>query len=398
MNRLRPVAGLPVTGLLALLLLCALAACDDPSNVGLGLVGDEGGAPETAALPIGALTVADDTLSDVTGGAPRVLAGAVLDPLAGRIEARGTLDFAAGSPGDRAEVSAATLELTPNYVYGDTLAPVRLRLRGVPEEFTPSGLTADTTLEAGAPIREFTFQPTDTLVTVDLPPEWVRENSAVLLDTAFTSDFHGFRFEAVSEEAVVGFDGSAAALRIVADGDTLRFGGSKTFTGIDADRSQADPAETQDRLLLQDGTGLDVRFDVSRSALLDAFGGSAALNSGALRFPIDEDLPRPSSSFVRPAPETVLLYGFLEGETEGVALTPFAVTDDGVLQATDDRLRAVLQSILLQEAEFESFRLQPASAEQSGAPINTLDLLAFTNEDALQGTQPRLVLTYTPLD
>lgn len=394
MNRPRPVAGL-----LVLLILCALAACDDPSNVGLGLVGEEGGAPETATLPLGsATTVADDTLDDVTGAAPRVLAGAVLDPLVGRITADATIDVASTSTDDHEEVSAATLELTPNYVYGDTLAPVRLRLRDMPEDFDPADLTADTTLEAAAPIREFTFQPTDTLVTVDLPPSWVRDNSEVLLDTAFAENFHGFRLEAVSEEAVVGFAGTAA-LRVVADDDTLRFGGTsgnKTFTHIETDRSQA--TTTEGRLLLQDGTGLDVRFDISRGDMLEAFGGAAALNRSMLRFPVDEDPPRPASSFIRPAPEAVVLFGFTDAQPEGIAITRLTVTNGGVLEAADERLRSALQSLLAEETAFKSFRLQPASTGGTGAVINTLNLLALLDEDASQERRPRLVLTFTPLD
>jgi len=63
------------------LLLLLATGCDDPSAVGIGLIGEEG-LPVTVRLPADSVLTASQ--KDRTGNTARVLAGRVADPLVGR--------------------------------------------------------------------------------------------------------------------------------------------------------------------------------------------------------------------------------------------------------------------------------------------------------------------------
>ena len=182
---------------LALLLASlSVAACEDPSNVGVGLVGEGGGEPVVERVELAEFEDVEGT--DVTGGTQLVLAGRVNDPLLGTLSATGHLDFDAVGGADVAgfrdtTLASATLQLVPNYAYGDTTTEVTLQLSSVPDEFNAAGATADTTLPAGEPIATFRFAPTDTLVSVPLPEAWIAANDTTLRSTRATSIFHGFQ-------------------------------------------------------------------------------------------------------------------------------------------------------------------------------------------------------------
>ena len=375
-----------------------LAACEDPSDAGLVLVGEEGGAPETRVLPLrNAVSVQDDTLRSVTGNADRLLAGNVQDDLVGRISTTGYLDVGltdTDQRGDAAAVSAAVLELSRDYVYGDTLAPVTLTLRDMPEEWTPTDqFTADTTLNTGAAITQFTFAPTDTLVSVELPPAWVQANTSTLLDTdtSFANAFHGFALEGTAGNATPGFTAAGSALLVVTGEDTTRFGTTKTFTHVGVDRTQATDPRGEERLLLQNGTGLAVRFTLRRDSLLALLKApTASINRALLRFTADLDLSESAGSFARPAPQTVRLYGADEGQSSFAPIAEFTLSD-GQLELNDtdaEVLRRLIQNGIRGSSVPNLYRLQIPGG-------NTLDALFFYNADASAERAPQLSLTYT---
>ena len=392
---------LPRTGCALALLAFALllSACEDPSDAGLVLVGEEGGAPETRAFPLrSAASVQDDSLQNITGNADRLLAGNVQDALVGRISTTGYLDVGqtgADQRGDASTVSSAVLDLSRDYVYGDTLAPVTLTLRDMPEEWTPTNqFTADTTLATGSEITQFTFAPTDTLVSVELPPAWVQDNTSTLLDTdsSFADDFHGFALEGTAGNAAAGFTAAGSALLVVTGEDTTRFGANKTFTHIDVDRTQATDPRAEDRLLLQNGTGIDVRFTLRRDSLLALLQEpSASINRALLHFTADLDLNETAGRFFRPPPQTVRLYGAVEGQSNFGPVADFTLRD-GQLElgnADAEVLRRLIQDGIRGNAAPNIYRLQVPT-------VNTLGALFFYSADAGAERAPRLSLTYTP--
>ncbi len=71
--------------------LLLFTACEDPSNVGLGLVGNDGGEPIVEQLPFETIEMVDlEGIEDNTG---QHLVGQVDVPLMGQISATAYIDF-----------------------------------------------------------------------------------------------------------------------------------------------------------------------------------------------------------------------------------------------------------------------------------------------------------------
>ena len=301
------------------LLLFTCTACEDPSNVGVGLVG-EGGEPVLETIDV---TEFDTTAErDVTGNTQRLLAGTVADPLLGTITATGFLDVLTTAGDDvtgfrDSALVSATLQLVPDYVYGDTTREVTLTLFDVPEEVNATSAFADTTLAAGAAITTFSFLPTDTLVTIPLPGTWIAANDTTLRSTSLTSVFHGFQLAAApgSNSAVVGFDRSESLLEAVAGTDTVFFGQTTTssvgFKSLTSISREGEPALAVEREVLQDGIGPGVRldFDVSTTDLLGEALNRAEIVVYTDASTLEQNAP---AGFARPPLDLVELVGVNE--------------------------------------------------------------------------------------
>jgi len=285
----------------ALLLLLA-TGCDDPSAVGIGLIG-EADLPVTVRLPADSVLTASQ--KDRTGNTARVLAGRVADPLVGTLSATGYVDFVrSGTARVDTTIVGVRLELPRDYVYGDTLGSVTLALHDMTEDWPYAGVGTDTTLRAGPLVRTFTFAPTDTLVQVDLPPEWIAAHDTTLRSNTFSTSFHGFQLAPGEGNAVVGFRFSKIRLLVFTATDTVTFTASKVLTTV---ARESLPSLPEDRVLLQDGLGqvVRLRFDFSADSVREA-----GLHAAVLEVPIDSmQLKQTPAGFVRPLPTTVRLIG-----------------------------------------------------------------------------------------
>ncbi|MGI9174717.1 MAG: hypothetical protein ACR2GR_05315 [Rhodothermales bacterium] len=370
--------------LLGALFLLTCAACEDPSNVGVGLVG-EGGEPVLERVDA---TRLDTTAKrDVTGNTQRLLAGTVADPLLGTITAEGFLDLLNVSgedlPGFRDTLlTSATLRLVPDYVYGDTTREVTLTLFGMPEEFNATSAFADTTLLAGEAITTFSFLPTDSLVTVSLPETWLAENDTTLRSTSVADVLHGFKLAAApgSGNAVVGFDRSETVLEAIAGADTVFFGQSSGtasgFKSLTTLSREGEPTLLPDRTVLQDGVGPGVRLDLD---LTDSDFLGEALNRAEIvvyadLLALQQNAP---AGFARPTIEPVELIGVdADGNVPSLSdgspiLSIFAEPDEeGRLRFSSNVLRVLIQEVLLErDNDIDHFELRAPPALTSISPL-----------------------------
>ncbi len=368
-----------------------LTACEDPSNVGIGLVGDQQGEPFTSTRKPASFV--EESYRDITGNTRRVLAGQVTDPLFGVIEATGYLDFGTGGTLSTAfkngPAQSAELVLNRDYRYGDTTGTVVLRLRDMPSEWDPAGASGDTTITSGSTITEFSFAASDTLIAIPLPQAWVTRNDTTLRSTAFSTSFHGFQIEGVSGNLVSGFDSDDTYLRVVSGSDTVRYSVGKTLTGL----RRSGPANLPpNRILVQDGFGKAVGLTVQPS---DTVG---AVNRALIRLPIDTltmALNTPTG-FYRPPLRSIDVQGRSTDGKLVVDARGSAAIDVTIGQATDGTftiafptLTDAVQDILLGKGAIRRFQLRPSFD-------NTINPVLFYTSDSAERI-PSVVLTITPL-
>ncbi len=368
-----------------------LAACEDPSSVGLDLVGADNTQPTVTVVRPGDMS--NEEVRDFTGTSsviPRALAGQVDDPLLGTTSATGYVDFIAPSAipeGFRdGQVTEASLQLVLDYVYGDTTAPVTLALYDVLEAWDATTFLADTTLAAAPdPITEFEVHARDSLITVALPDAWISENDARLRATTFNDDFHGFKLAWRSGNTVLGFRSSGFRLVATSGGTSVSFLAGKTGTGI---ARSGLPDVGPNRLLMQDGSGLNVqvRFDLRADGVADH-----AVHRARLVFPVDTlALQSETAGFVRPTPGEVSLFAITPDDLiQEIARA--SMDDAGRLVFENADIRSILQRLTLGEDLIDRFRL--------GFPVenNTIDaLLLYGPMDSTES--PELILTLSPPD
>lgn len=373
-------------------LLFAMAACDDPSNVGLGVGSDlEGGHPDTLSLR--PTPFESTSLDDITSNASRILMGSVQDPVAGQITADGFLDVSApASPSADfldGPIESAELELFPEYVYGDTLETVTMGVYAVSEEWPATGMTSDTTLASSEAdlIRTFEFTPTDSVVTVEMPDAWVTANDEVLRDTSnFADDFHGFRVAPVSGSgnAVVGIDAFTSTLRATVGENTTAFPAAKTFSGL----ARSGGTLPDHRMLVQDGTGAGVSFSFTLPDSLH----EAPLNRAAIHLPADTTalgtaLPE-NPDFVRPRPTQVRLLGIPTGEDSPVTISNLSIDSESRFVLGGTQMLTIFQQELLNNPQIERFLIQLDPDE------NTVNGLLLHGPDA-PDQRARAYLTVT---
>ncbi|WP_157621256.1 DUF4270 family protein [Salisaeta longa] len=408
-------------------LLLAANACDSSSTIGLGVGPDSlrGGDPVELTVPV--RNMQDTTLQPaVTSGLTlpigtsinRVVAGRVDDPVIGITTAQGYVDFSAprvyppGYASDVTEIQSVTLELEPNYVYGDTTQPVELTVFDTAAEWSADSLRADTTLGRLGEITTLTYNPSDTLVTVDFPQSWIDANEPVLTDTSdsFANRFNGIALTHASGNAVVGFQRATAVLRVRTQVDTLAFTGRKVFSGVSYAEDGTLP---QGRALLQQTTGQAAVFSLPKDeAPLDTL-GQAPVNRARIVLPVDTltfDRNTPMG-FVRPAPNAFVLVARL---AEGAPLCtelglsffdanscaiPLVRLDEGLvagtIQATGGLPTATLENLFERIAQdgplFTRYRVQVASSQV--AP----NVLLLTTPQSTNAPVPRAELVVTPL-
>lgn len=375
-------------------LLLTLTACEDPSNVGLGLIGEQGGNAEVEVVTPS--TFESTPAEDLTGNTVRVLAGTVNDPLLATISATGYLDIGSRSTTISDPITEASLRLVPDYLYGDTTAIFTLTLREMPEEWEATGRNADTTLVAGAELAQVTFAASDTLVVVDLPQAWVEANDAFLRDTTFFAEVHGFQLDVSGGNAVVGFDSGTSRFRTIA-ADTVDFRFGKTLTSL---ARTGTPAVPPNRVLLQDGVGpaVALNFDFD-AALPDGAVNRAILRAFADTLALGQDAP---PNFVRPSIERLQLIGIDEDGEEFLLYRASFVAEKvefdsarlGIGSADNFSVDRILLGQMIQEAILGNPRFARLRLEVP-AGLNSISALFLYDQQSGE-TAPAAVLTLTP--
>jgi hypothetical protein len=375
-----------------LFLLAFTAACEDPTNVGIDLVGNQGGDPVVVNVPPAVFEI--EPISDITGTTAqilRTLSGRVDDPLLGTIVSTGNVDFRepAGITDvfRNGQITEATLQLVVDYAYGDTSRALTLALRDIPDEWDAAGATADTVIQAAPEIvTEFNVSPTDSLVGIALPDAWIEAHSAEVRSENFNDDFHGFQFEPVEGNAVVGFSAVGVRLIVVSGGETASFTIAKSLSTI----ARTDvPDLGPDLLALQDGVGtsVEVDFDFLADSLKDT-----AVSRAVFLFPTDSltMAARTPPGFVRPRLGDLSLVGITDA---GPALELIRTSPDaeGRYRFEASGLRNIVQSMVLGKSTFDRFRLTVPTDDNT---INAA--LFYRSGSGLQ--RPEAVLTLTPPD
>ena len=394
MRRPRParrrLAGLLTTAAACLLL---LAACEDPSGVGLTVIDPGESDPRARTIPAGEVALVP--LPDPSGAFLTStgfqdfngLAGFADDPLFGTTRAYAYLDMLAPQnfpEGFRDRpVREARLRLVKDYAYGDTSAVTTLDVRQIAEDWTAVGAIADTTFPVmDGIITSFEVAPGDSLVELALPEDWVLANDTMLRAADFSNLFHGFRLSTESTSgAVYGFNGRSA-LELISEEDTVRYPVSEIFSHIEATPA---PAFPEGLIPLRDGSGTGVNL----TFVLDTL-GTPALNTAFLRVTADTaaaqaDLP---AGFVRPLARELALFGTFEDQDP---LILGQATLDPATQTYSFRsntITSVLQSMILGREPVDGFAVGVPPTRSS---LDVAPLVAPPAEGA-----PRAVLILIP--
>ncbi|MEX1055125.1 MAG: hypothetical protein WED81_03785 [Rhodothermales bacterium] len=375
-----------------------LTACEDPSNVGLGLVDDEGGNPLVHRVTPSDLR--EQELGRTLSSSRRILIGQVDDPLLGLIEVDAYVDYASSSSSDfrSGTIQTAELRFLPDYVYGDTTSIVRAAVRQIQSAWSSVGLPADTSFSVGPVLTEFTYDPSDTLIVVPLPQDWIATNDVLLRSTSFAADFHGFQIEPIEGNAVVGFGYGSSTLRVRTAADSASFASSVVYL---AGRRQGDPVLPQNRILLQASAGPAAAFSFN----IDAEDlPPSAINRAVIAFTADtlaltQNLP---ASFVRPQIAALDLYGI--SPDGSIAFLARSELRNGRFIFDSPFLAGVVQDIQFGERTFVRYELRvpaPISVTDSSSPLRLLSssvnaVLLFDSDAGAEA--PDASITITPLD
>lgn len=386
--------------------LALLSACQDSSQVGLGLIDDD--VPTPGVRVLGATAVDTVAYDLVTSGfadlsspsQTRVLVGNVRDALYGDAQATAYLDAIVPSqalPSGFADrpVTSVRLELRRDYAYGDTTAAFPVELRQVTATWAPTGLPADTTLATGSLLTTATVRGADSLAVFDLPQSWLDANVGLFTRSTFSSDFEGFELRAptvTGDGAVFGFnvariDANTAAksfLRVATARDTVRFRISEVFSRLTPGMPGMAPPG---RLLLRAGSGTGAKLSFSYADVL-----RQPLAQAAFRVPVDASLSGAQGTFKRPvAPLATLWARPATGESIYITSLRPATGSSDVRTTVNTGLTALVQQILLERATYRFFEVRFADVLQTATV--SLDVLPIVTDGATPGTKPRLTLT-----
>ncbi|MFK7846352.1 MAG: hypothetical protein AB8G77_13725 [Rhodothermales bacterium] len=364
-----------------------LIACEDPSSVGLGLVGDDTGQPITETLGLSTFEAAPEV--GIVDNLGEVLVGTVNDPTMGGTNAVGYIDIRNNNslPEDyrTGTIERAILRLENSYVYGDTLEALTLGLHEVLTAFSGFGSTLDSIPDVGPELMQFTITPADSIVEIDLPESWITANDTALRAANFADAFHGFQLVPISGNAVVGFHNSVTrltALRSIVGTDTVNFSADKSITTLSKFSEANVPPG---RLAIQDGIGPKIAFNFNIDSLQNV-----SLNRFSVRLPADQDVYETPANFFRPPIEVLSLHGVL-GDSASLQLAIGSLDDDGNYDFSSDIFHAVLQQFLLGAAPYDKYEIRfPSSSANS---IDALVMHDVSSETAV----PEIFITYTEL-
>lgn len=341
-------------------------SCTDPaSEVGLDLLGTE---TNLQAKTVPATSFSTSPLVDITGAAPRVLVGAVDDPMTGQITAHGFLDFAgdfSGTPSD--DIKNVRLRLSRNYNFGDTLKTVQFRVHQILKEWDQAGLKSNTDLEFGPAIMTVITQ--DTLTTVDLPASWVDTNENTLRSDDFNSEFHGFALIEDGSGQVFGFNSGSTVLLITSANGSTTYTVNSTYTQIDRSRPSDPPGEF---LLFQDGSGPAIQVDFAFKEFVNH-----PINGMELIFRVDTVATQSApENFVRPLQQILQLVAVPSDGTNAAVLIGQAQLSDEQYRFAGKDVSVFFQSVFFGDQDYARLELRAPVANHS------LNAMLFHGTDA----------------
>jgi hypothetical protein len=376
---------------LTLVLGLALSACtDQPSNAGIGLVDSQAGVPQEiiqeATLFVNG-TDADVTGGEGTTGALRTLAGRVDDPSLGIIDVKGYIDFipltAFSDKFKSTPISFVDLTLVSDYVYGDTLLPLSLRLFDLSSEWKAIGTPADTTIATGAAVSEASFFPKSNTIRFEFSPEWIAANGPDLQSDDPITTFHGFQLDYVDGNSVAGFALPGSIMRVAVPGDTVSFQVTRVLSTI----TRQELPVPAGYILLQDGARPRVNLNFGLDEVLAQANAvhrfSVALTTGT------PELITPSG-FVRGTLSTLTLAVVTTEDDVRLGIATSIADDEGRFSFENNIMNTVIQNVLLGKAELKRFELLAPVAN------NTLDLVFL--DDASGSSGPRAIVTVTAVN
>jgi hypothetical protein len=395
-----PLSSRLAFGLIAALGTLLVAACQDPSGVGLGLIGEEGNDPNAAVVLPDSLWIAAS--DDVTGGfangalpdQDRVLAGAVTDPVFGDVRADAYLDVqppATVPSGFRDRtITSATLRLVRSSIYGDSTAMLDFALHEVAASWSPLNAKSDTTFAVGDLLATYDVPASsaDSVVALALPASWVSENDELLRSDSVTTALDGFRLsleEGAFGGAVLGFDALESRLRLTTEEDTVDYFLREVFTHVE--RGPAGPA-LPDRVYLRDGAGEALAFSFPFGAV-----GEVAVARAVFRLHVDHDV-LDDGMLARSLPEELTLTAVTEDSLRLTLATASFDEDASAYSFTSTTLNQVIQDAVLGSDLFVRYEVTPARTPASVDVVPVVTGPAPGEGEAER--RPRLVLTVIP--
>ncbi len=379
--------------------LLLLAACQDPSGVGLNVIGEEGTDPNVIVVAVDTILI--DEQDDLTGGLggglspiqTRVLVGATPDALLGDVSANAYIDFRPPDTipdgfRDRTIVSAS-LRLVRDYVYGDSTVMMPLELYRIDEEWSPVDAPSDTTFEIGAQLATLSIMAADSVVAINLPAAWVTEFDETLRSDSAITAIDGFQLRLMDGAipgAVVGYDTNESTLRVITAEDTVDYPLAEVFTHLERGEGAIPPP---DRIVLRDGANETVAFTFP----LEDFEGVGLANA-TIRFSVDPSY-LDEAGFTRRIPTRMLFYG---RNSEG-ARTPLADAsldeDTNTFSFSSSVLTTIIQQALVGNVVYDRFEITiPSSPVRLEAiPI----ILGPPPAEGEADRRPRIALTFIPL-
>lgn len=362
-------------------------ACEDPSSVGLGLVGDDSGQPITQAIEMTTFQASDD--SGIIDNNGEVFVGMVEDPTLGTTVATGYLDFQSNTTLTTAyrngTIERAFLRLQTSYMYGDTLSQMTIAVHEVLREFTGIGSNQDSIPEVGPELFQFDISPTDSLIDVELPESWVMDRDSDLRATNFGTLFPGFQLVPVSGNAVISFLNNTTAdagIYGVVGSDSVRYRAIKSISQF---QKTAEGVVPENLLPFQNGVGPKITFSFDFGNLEDV-----ALNRIAVRIPQDTLAFDTPANFFRPTTDDISLHGVLE-DSSSVLLAIASPDSDGFYNFASDTFHNVFQQFLLGTDPYETYEIRFAGSSSSS--INGLLI-----HDVNSTEKPEVFVTYTILN
>ncbi len=375
-----------------------LAACQDPSGVGLDVIGEEAADPNVSVVSTDMVSLADQ--DNLTGGfasglspvQSRVLVGAATDPLLGDVSAFAYVDFVPPSsiPDGFLErvIVSASLRLVRDYVYGDSTAMVPIQLHQMDMAWLPIGAPSDSTFEAGAILVEQTVLAQDSVVALTLPNSWVTQFNEILRSDSVASAIDGFQVRLPGGSmpgAVMGFNAALSTLRVLTAEDTVDYPLFEVFSHIE--RGDAAPPP-DNRLFLRAGASETVVLTFPFEEFEDL-----PLANATLRLTVDPTL-LDQPGFARSLPQTISLFGRTEDDDRLSIVNATLDEETNSYAFVSATLTAIIQEALLGSAIVEQFEISiaPSPASLDALPL----ILGPVPQEGQPDTRPRFALTVIP--